>query len=77
MVGRHAGPRPGGQGYSWDDRRGLTKFGGEVGKKLLAAQLAGRKARTSHVIQETPVNKVQLVGDEVAGDDEAHSGATM
>jgi hypothetical protein len=37
------GPRQGEQGYSWDDRRGLTKFGKEVGKKLLAAQLAQRK----------------------------------
>lgn len=39
------GPRQGGQGYSWDDRRGLTEFGGEVGKKLLAAQLATRKTK--------------------------------
>jgi hypothetical protein len=37
------GPRSGGQGYSWDDRRGLTSFGKQVGEKLFVAQHASKK----------------------------------
>jgi hypothetical protein len=37
------GPRHGGQGYSWDDRRGLRNFGGQIGVTLFAAQRAKAK----------------------------------
>lgn len=40
------GPRPGGQGYSWDDRRGLTNFGRKIGLKLFAAQYSSEKRQT-------------------------------
>jgi hypothetical protein len=37
------GPRQDGLGYSWNDRRGLTNFGKQIGLKLFAAQHASKK----------------------------------
>jgi len=40
------GPRAADGGYSWDDRRGLIRFGEEAGKKIYASQLAAAKVKT-------------------------------